>query len=37
MGDVSRLVEKAQDIYDEKEAKELERKFAKMNLPRGFP
>jgi len=29
MGDVVSLVEKAQDIYDEKEAKELERKFRK--------
>jgi signal recognition particle subunit SRP54 len=29
MGDVVSLVEKAQDIYDEKQAKELERKFRK--------
>jgi signal recognition particle subunit SRP54 len=29
MGDVVSLVEKAQDIYDEKEARELERKFRK--------
>jgi signal recognition particle subunit SRP54 len=29
MGDVVSLVEKAQDIYDEKQARELERKFRK--------